>query len=68
MKKLLLSFAVLAGAAFTASADEVTITIKGADSQFADATVSDLDKEADFSFTNSGFTFVTSKGGDSNSL
>lgn len=63
MKKFLLSLAVLSGAAFTASADEATITIKGADSKFADKTVADLDKDADFEFTNQGFTFVTSKGG-----
>ena len=63
MKKFLLSLAVLSGAAFTASADEATITIKGADSNFADETVADLDKDADFEFTNQGFTFVTSKGG-----
>lgn len=63
MKKFLLSLAVLSGAAFTASADEATITIKGADSNFADKTVADLDKDADFEFTNQGFTFVTSKGG-----
>lgn len=52
MKKFLLSLAVLSGAAFTASADEATITIKGADSKFADKTVADLDKDADFEFTN----------------
>lgn len=43
-------------------ANEVTITIKGAHSSFGTTTVSNLDKDKDFSFTADGFTFTTSKG------
>ena len=62
MKKFLLSLAVLALGATYASAEEVTITIKGADTLFGSTTSSDIDKNGDFTFTNQGFTFKTTKG------
>lgn len=62
MKKILLTLAAAATLA-TASAATVTVTIAGADEKFvAGTTAGDLDKESDFTFTNSGFSFTTTKG------